>query len=183
LPLTAANQVLGGDFLARINMDLREAKGWSYGAQGALALREHQVPYVIQAPVQANRTGDSIRAIQEQVKAFLGPNGIQPNELQRVIAGSTGQLPGQFETSAAVLSALRTNALYNRPDDYWERVADRYRSMTAGDLDRTIRATVNPSDFVYVVVGDAALVRPQLEGLGMRIEEMQLTTAGQSQAR
>jgi predicted Zn-dependent peptidase len=183
LPLTAANQVLGGDFLARINMDLREAKGWSYGAQGALALREHQVPYVIQAPVQANRTGDSIRAIQEQVKAFLGPNGIQPNELQRVIAGSTGQLPGQFETSAAVLSALRTNALYNRPDDYWERVADRYRSMTAGDLDRTIRGTVDPSDFVYVVVGDAALVRPQLEGLGMRIEEMQLTTAGQSQAR
>nr|WP_314444003.1 pitrilysin family protein [uncultured Sphingomonas sp.] len=183
LPLTAANQVLGGDFLARINMDLREAKGWSYGAQGAIALREHQVPYVIQAPVQANRTGDSIRAIQEQVKAFLGPKGIQPNELQRVIAGSTGQLPGQFETSAAVLSALRTNALYNRPDDYWERVADRYRIMTAGDLDRTIRGTVNSDDFVYVVVGDAAIVRPQLEGLGMQIEEMQLTTAGQSQAR
>jgi predicted Zn-dependent peptidase len=183
LPLTAANQVLGGDFLARINMDLREAKGWSYGAQGALALREHQVPYIIQAPVQANRTGDSIRAIQEQVKAFLGSNGIQPNELQRVIAGSTGQLPGQFETSAAVLSALRTNALYNRPDDYWERVADRYRSMTAGDLDRTIRATVDPNDFVYVVVGDAAIVRPQLQGLGMRIEEMELTPAGQGQAR
>jgi predicted Zn-dependent peptidase len=183
LPLTAANQVLGGDFLARINMDLREAKGWSYGAQGALALREHQVPYLIQAPVQANRTGDSIRAIQEQLKAFLGSNGIQPNELQRVIAGSTGQLPGQFETSAAVLSALRTNALYNRPDDYWERVADRYRSMTAGDLDRTIRATVDPNDFVYVVVGDAAIVRPQLQGLGMRIEEMELTPAGQGQAR
>jgi hypothetical protein len=55
--------------------------------------------------------------------------------------------------------------------------------MTAGDLDRTIRATVDPNDFVYVVVGDAAIVRPQLQGLGMRIEEMELTPAGQGQAR
>jgi predicted Zn-dependent peptidase len=100
-----------------------------------------------------------------------------------VIAGSTGQLPGQFETSSAVLGALRSNALYKRPDDYWERVADRYRSMTATDLDRTIRGTVNPENFVYVVVGDAAVVRPQLEALGLPIEEMQLTAAPTSQAR
>jgi predicted Zn-dependent peptidase len=73
LPLTAANQVLGGDFLARINMDLREAKGWSYGAFGGPGLRERQVPYTIQAPVQANRTADSIKAIKEQVSGFLGP--------------------------------------------------------------------------------------------------------------
>jgi predicted Zn-dependent peptidase len=177
LPLTAANQVLGGDFLARINMELREVKGWSYGAQGSIALREHQVPYIIQAPVQADRTGDSIRAIQQQVGGFLGPNGIQPNELQRVIAGSTGQLPGQFETSTAVLGALRSNALYHRPDDYWERVADRYRAMNASELDRAIRGTVDPDDFVYVVVGDAKMVRPQLQSLGMPIEEMQMTPA------
>ena len=177
LPLTAANQVLGGDFLARINMELREAKGWSYGAQGAVALREYQVPYVIQAPVQADRTADSIRAIQQQVSGFLGQNGIQPNELKRVIAGSTGQLPGQFETSLAVLGALRSNALYRRPDDYWERVADRYRSMTEKELDRTIRATIDPNNFVYVVVGDAAVIRPQLATLGLPIEEMRLTAA------
>ena len=183
LPLTAANQVLGGDFLARINMDLREAKGWSYGAQGSLALREHQVPYVISAPVQADRTGDSIRAIQQQVGGFLGTNGIQPNELQRVIAGSTGQLPGQFETSTAVLGALRTNALYRRPDNYWETVADRYRAMTASELDRAIRGTVDPDDFVYVVVGDAKVVRPQLQSLGLPIEEMRLTTAAPAQPR
>jgi predicted Zn-dependent peptidase len=73
LPLTAGNQVLGGDFLARINMELREKKGWSYGAFGSLGLREHQVPYIIQAPVQSDRTGDSIRAMMEQVNSFLGP--------------------------------------------------------------------------------------------------------------
>jgi len=174
LPLVAANQVLGGDFLARINMELREKRGWSYGAFGGLQLRERQVPYVVQAGVQADRTADSIRAIQEQVTSFLGPQGITPAELQRVIAGSTGSLPGQFETSPSVLFALRTNALYRRPDNYWETVADRYRSMTAQQLDQVIREEVDPDEFVWVVVGDAARIRPQLATLNMPIEEMRL---------
>ena len=177
LALNAANQVLGGDFLARINMELRERRGWSYGARGSVGMREHQVPYIIQAPVQSDRTGDSIRAIQEQLRLFFGDQGVQPNELQRVIAGSTGTLPGQFETSPAVLGALQSNALYRRPDNYWETVADRYRAMTAEQLDRTIRNAVDPDDFVWVVVGDATRIRPQLESLGMPIEEMRLTPA------
>jgi predicted Zn-dependent peptidase len=170
--LSTANEVLGGDFLARINMDLRETKGWSYGAFGFPALREHQVSYVIQAGVQADRTGDSIRAIQEQVRGFLGSNGTQANELSRVVAGNVGELPGQFETSGAVLGALRTNALYHRPDDYYETLAGRYRGMTAQQFDQEMRRYVNPDNFVWVVVGDAQRIRPQLERLGMPIEIM-----------
>ncbi|HET9427427.1 MAG TPA: pitrilysin family protein [Allosphingosinicella sp.] len=173
LNLSAANEVLGGNFLARINMDLRERRGWSYGAGSGVSLREHQVPLLVQAPVQADRTGDSIQVIREHVTAFLSANGVQPAELQRVIAGNTGQLPGQFETSPAVLGALRSNALYRRPDDYWERVADRYRGMTAQSLDQVARQHINPNNFVWVVVGDAARVRPQLERLGLPIEVMQ----------
>jgi zinc protease len=173
LNLQAANEVLGGNFLARINMDLRETKGWSYGSFGFLGLREHQVPYLIQAPVQADRTGESIQAIMGHVGGFLGSNGVQPNELQRVILGNTGQLPGQFETSPAVLGALRGNALYRRPDNYWETVADRYRGMTAQSLDQAARQYLNPRNFVWVVVGDASRIRPQLERLGLPIEVMQ----------
>jgi predicted Zn-dependent peptidase len=154
-------------------MELRERRGWSYGAFGATALREHQMAYLLQAPVQSDRTGDSIRAAQEQIRGFLGNNGVQPAELQRVIAGNTGQLPGQFETSPAVLGALRSNALYRRPDNYWETIADRYRAMNAAELDQRARATINPDNFIWVVVGDAARVRPQLEGLGLPIETME----------
>lgn len=177
LDLTAANQVLGGDFLSRINMELRERRGWSYGARGAPLLSEHRVPYIITAPVQTNQTGPSITATMEMVRGFLGPQGVQPNELARVIAGSTGQLPGQFETSQAVLGALRSNALYRRPDNYWETVAGRYRAMTAQSMDATARRLINPDNFVWVVVGDAAVIRPQLEALGMPIEEMTLAGA------
>jgi zinc protease len=174
LELTAANQALGGDFLARINMELRERRGWSYGARGGPNLVEHQVPYIIQAPVQADQTGPSIAATIEVIRAYLGSQGTQANELQRIIAGSTGQLAGQFETSPAILGALRSNALYRRPDNYWETVADRYRGMTTQQLDTTARRIINPDNFVWVVVGDAARVRPQLERLGLPIEVMQL---------
>jgi zinc protease len=177
LTLTAANEALAGNFLARINMDLREAKGWSYGAGGGPQLREHQIPYVITAPVQANRTGEAIQAIQQQVGGFLGRNGVQANELTRIIAGNTGQLPGQFETSPAVLGALRSNALYHRPDDYWERIAPRYRAMDAATLDSTARRYVDTANFVWIVVGDAASVRPQLETLGLPIEVLTLPGA------
>ncbi len=183
LDFTASNQVLGGDFLARINMELRERRGWSYGARGGPTLVEHQVPYIITAPVQTDQTGPSIAAAMQMVRDFLGSQGVQPNELQRVIAGSTGQLPGQFETSVAILGALRSNALYRRPDNYWETVAGRYRAMTAQSMDQAARRLINPDNFVWVVVGDAARIRPQLERLGMPIEEMTLAGAPAAPAR
>jgi zinc protease len=170
LNLTAANEVLGGSFLARINMELRERRGWSYGARGSVTLVEHRVPYLIQAPVQADRTGDSIAATLEQVNAFLTNDGVRDAELNRNIPGSIRQLAGQFETSPAVLGALRSNALYDRPDNYWETVADRYRGMTVQSLDQTARRYIDNDTFVWVVVGDAAVVRPQLTRLGLPIE-------------
>jgi predicted Zn-dependent peptidase len=170
LNLTAANEVLGGSFLARINMELRERRGWSYGARGAVNLLEHRTPYIIQAPVQANRTGDSIAAVMEQVRSFLTNDGVRAAELNRNILGNTRQLSGQFETSPAVLGALRSNALYRRPDNYWETVADRYRGMTAQVLDQTARQYIDADNFVWVVVGDASVVRPQLQRLGLPIE-------------
>lgn len=170
LNLTAANEVLGGSFLARINMELRERRGWSYGARGSVTLLEHQTPYIIQAPVQADRTGDSIAAVVEQVSAFLTNDGVRPAELNRNIPGNIRQLAGQFETSPAVLGALQSNALYNRPDNYWETVADRYRGMTVQSLDQTARRYIDADNFVWVVVGDANVVRPQLRRLGLPIE-------------
>ncbi|HVQ07743.1 MAG TPA: pitrilysin family protein [Allosphingosinicella sp.] len=178
LNLSAANEALGGSFLSRINMELRERRGWSYGARGAPNLLEHQVPYIVQAPVQQDRTGDSIAAAQEMIRAFLtGTGGVTAEEMNRIILGNTRQLPGQFETSGAILGALRSNALLRRPDDYWMRIADRYRGMNAATLDETARRYINPANFVWVVVGDAARVRAQLDRLGLPVEVMTLPGA------
>jgi predicted Zn-dependent peptidase len=172
LPFQAANEVLAGDFLARINQDLRETRGWSYGVFGGPTLMEHQIPFLIQAPVQSNQTGPSVAAILDHIRAFTTDKGVTQAELQRVVGGNTRQLAGMFETSAAVLGALRANVLYGRPDNYWETVAERYRAMTSGSLNEAARAALDPSRFTLVVVGDAAVVRPQLQALGIPVEEV-----------
>jgi zinc protease len=170
LALNAANEVLGNGFLSRINTEIRERRGWSYGLSGQVQLREERTAYVINAPVQADRTGDAIRVLVEQITAFNSTSGVTAAEHTRTINGNIRQLPGAYETATSIMGALRSNDLYGRPDDYWEAVAPRYRAMTAADLDRAARAVIDPARFVWVVVGDASVVRPQLEGLGLPVE-------------
>ncbi len=99
-------------------MDLRENKHWSYGASGGYNWLEKAVPYTISAPVQADKTGESIKAIQQQVGDFLSTKGVTDAELTREINGTTRELAGRFETSGAVLSAMQQNDLRHRPDNY-----------------------------------------------------------------
>lgn len=165
-----ANEALGAGFLSRINMDLRETKGWSYGVRGSINRVEGDVPYLISAPVQADKTGESIAALISNYKAFLSDKGITKEERDRIVGGNIRELPGSFETSGDVLAAMQRNVLFNRPDDFYATVASAYRGMTEEKLDTSVRALVNPDKFTWVVVGDAAKVKPQLEALGLPIE-------------
>ncbi len=170
LVLSAANNVLGADFLSRINSDLRETKGWSYGVSGSMNALEGRSPYLINAPVQADKTGEAVAALLEQYKLFLGERGVQPNELERTVNGNTRRLAGSYETSGAVLGALRSNDLYGRADNYQETIASRTRAMTAQSMDAAARSVIDPSKFVWVIVGDASVVKPQLDALGLPVE-------------
>jgi predicted Zn-dependent peptidase len=170
LTLTTANTVLGTDFLSRINADLRETKGWSYGVRGTISQLQNRAPYIVNAPVQADRTGESIAALIGQYERFLGADGVTPAERERTVLGDTRALSGSYETSFQVLNALRSNALFGRPDDYQETLAGRINALTAEQMDAAARAAIQPSRFVWVVVGDAAVVKPQLDALGLPVE-------------
>ena len=169
-----ANNALGGNFLARLNMNLRETKGWSYGVRGAPLTNENAVAYTVRAPVQADRTGDALAELIRETGEFLDTRGVTEAELTRIVTAEIGELPGQFETSGAILGAMQTNAMYGRPDDYYERVADRYRAQTAESLDAAARAAIDPDRFVWVIVGDASVVEPQLEQLGLAVERVEM---------
>jgi predicted Zn-dependent peptidase len=123
--------------------------------------------------VQTNRTADSIAALRQQLQGFLGPNGTTAEELTRTVSGAVRELPGSYETSAAVLGAMVQNALFDRPDDYQSTLPSRYNSLGAADLDRAARAALSDR-FVWVVVGDAGEVRPQLDKLGLPVEQLTL---------
>ncbi|MEN5362300.1 M16 family metallopeptidase [Brevundimonas intermedia] len=180
LMLNAANNVLGNDFLSRINSDLRETKSWSYGVNASVAGFAGRVPYLVTAPVQADKTGPAIEALNLQFNDFLkGDKGVTPAELERTINGNTRRLAGSYETSAAVLGALRSNDLLGRPDDYPETIAARTNALTAAQLDEAAKAAIDPSRFVWVVVGDASVVKPQLDALGIPVEVRSAAGAAQ----
>ncbi|QSX78914.1 M16 family metallopeptidase [Agrilutibacter solisilvae] len=169
----AANEVIGNGFLSRINQDIRETRGWSYGLNGRITLAQQRSPYIISAPVQANRTGESIQVLIDQYRHFLSDQGVTAAEQERTINGNVRSLPGGFETSANVLNALRTNVLFERPDDYWETLGPRYQALSTQAMDDAARRIIDDGDFVWVVVGDAASVKPQLEKLGLPVEVRQ----------
>jgi predicted Zn-dependent peptidase len=170
LKLIVANDVLGGSSTSRLIMDLREAKGWAYFAGSQVQLVREIVPLLVFAPVQTDKTGESIAAAQGDIAAFLTSKGVTADELRQSVNNQVLSLPGEFETSAALLGALMRNASLHRPDDYYTRLPDRYRALTASELDQAARSAIDPAKLVWVVVGDSAKVRPQLEKLGMPIE-------------
>ena len=178
LVLRAANDVLGGNFLSRINMNLRETKHWSYGASSSIGGAERDVSFRISAPVQADKTGEAIREIQSDLNRFLSTGGVTQQELERTVNGSIRELPGQFELGGTVLNAIVSIDRLRRPDDYYEQLAPRYRALTAAELDAAARAQIDPSRLVYVVVGDAAVVRPQLDAVGLPVETVDIATLG-----
>ena len=170
LELSSANDVLGGNFLGRVNMNLRETKGWSYGAFTMVNQPLGRAAFRVQAPVQSDKTGESIAEIEKEVKAFLTDKGVTAEELDWTTKGSTRELPGSFETTGAVLAGVASITKLGRPDNYYETLAARYSAMTTDSLNKAARDQLGDGGLLYVVVGDAKTVRPQLDKLGMAIE-------------
>ena len=170
LTLRAANEIFGGDFLSRINMDLRETKGWSYGVGSQVNGAEDRVPFYMFAPVQTNQTGPSVKVLMDQLKDFNGAKPVTAEELEKTIKGNVLELPGSYEQSSAVLGQMQSDRLNKRPFDYAETVAAKYTALTAKALNDEMRAKVDPSKITWLIVGDAAKVKPQLEALGLPIE-------------
>ncbi|HEV7340573.1 MAG TPA: pitrilysin family protein [Sphingopyxis sp.] len=168
--LRSANDIFGGNFLSRFNTNLRETKGWSYGVRSRISGETDRLSWVAVAPVQADRTGDSIKELQKDLKSFLADKGVTKEELERTINGSVRELPGSFETSADVLAGLRQIVKFGRPDNYYETLPATYEAMTTAEIDAAARKALSTDDLVYVVVGDAAVVKPQLDGLGLPVE-------------
>jgi predicted Zn-dependent peptidase len=151
-------------------MNLRETKGWSYGAGSGVGNTQDRVTFRVQAPVQADRTGDSIVEIRKELTSFLTANGVSAEELGWSTTGSARELPGSFETSGDVLGGMVNIVNFKRPDTWYETLADRYKTMTAAELDAKAREMKLGEGLVYVVVGDAKVVEPQLKQLGLPVE-------------
>ncbi len=171
LRLQTANDILGGNFLSRLNMNLRETKGWSYGVRSGVNQPLDRTTFVVRAPVQADRTGDAIVELRKEIAAFVTTRGVTADEIKWSTNGSARVLPGRFESSGDVMAGITNIISYKLPDSYYEDLAAVYRKMTAADVDAAARGARLGDGLVYVVVGDAAKVRPQLAKAGLPVEE------------
>ncbi|MEJ6011894.1 pitrilysin family protein [Novosphingobium aquae] len=176
--LDLANEVLGNGFLSRLNLDLREDKGWSYGVRSGVSAPVGPRSFTISAPVQSDRTGDSIRLLLDNIKAFPATKPVNSVEYNRVTDGNIRGLPNRFQTNGQVLGAIMANDRLGRPDDYYVTLPGRYRAIDATALNMAAMTYLQAEGLVFVVVGDRKVVEPQLKGLGLPVEVRAAAASG-----
>ncbi len=165
--IEAMNDSFGGNFLSRINMNLREDKGWSYGVRSGAGDAKGQRLFAIQAPVQADKTGPTIKELLAEIDGVIGNNPTSESELRQTVASVVGADAGRFETAQSVLSAMLDDSLYGRPLDYSANEAKRYELLTLDEVQSAARKVIDPKDLTWVVVGDWDEIRSQMDGLGL----------------
>ncbi len=167
--LDLANEVIGSGFLSRLNNDLRETKGWTYGIGSGVPSAQGPRVFRIATQVQADRTADSIRVILGQLEAFPATRPVDDVELQRVTDGNVRNLPNRYETNGQVLGALLSNQSAGRDDRYQVLLPQLYSAVDAEDINAAAREYLQPENITIVVVGDRETVEPQLESLDIDV--------------
>ncbi len=165
--LALANAVLGGQFVSRINLNLREDKGFTYGARTSFEFRRRPGPFVLQVSVQTSAT---IQAIQEsigEIAAIRGPRPITDEELAFGIAALTRGYARNFETADQISRAAMQLALYDLPDDYYARFVPRVEALTRDDVTRAMARHVAPDRLTTLIVGDLDAFGSDLRRLGL----------------
>ncbi len=167
IAMETMNFILGGDFVSRLNMNIREDKHWSYGAGSFLNGARSQQPFIAYAPVQADKTRETVEEIRKELEGMLGKKPITQDEYGNAKKSQTLQLPGYWETMAAVEQSLVEMVRFDLPDDYLTLYPQRVLQLKIADLDRAARKVIHPDSVVWVVVGDRARIEPGIRELGL----------------
>jgi zinc protease len=167
IAIQAMNDILGGNFSSRINMNLREDKSWSYGARSMIMDAEGQRPFLVYAPVQTDKTSESMLEILAELTAINGDRPPTEDELARAKSSKTLSLPGRWETNRAVLRSMGEIVRFGLADDYWDTYADEVNALGIDDIARAASEVVAPDDLVWVVVGDREKIESGIIELGL----------------
>jgi predicted Zn-dependent peptidase len=160
-----ANMILGGQFVSRINMNLREDKGYTYGARTSFEFRRAPGPFVLHASVQHDATADALREALGEIRAIRGERPVTREELELGRASLTRGYPRNFETADQVARGAAQLALYDLPDDYFTAFVPKVLSLTEQDVTAIAAKHIDPSRLLTVVVGDRDKLTPSLSVL------------------
>ena len=169
LQIEAMNDIIGGGFTSRINLNLREDKSWSYGARAILLDAAGQRPYYAFAPVQTDRTAESMAEIDKEIRGIRSGGSRPPtaDELAKVTDQNTLTLPGRWETNGAVMASLIEMTRFDLPDDYWDTFAEAVRAVGLSDVSVQADRVLQPDNLVWIVVGDRVRIEEKIRALGL----------------
>ena len=171
LSLYTFDQILGGNFTSRINMNLREDKHWSYGAQTVYPSTRGQRPFMVLAPVQTDKTKEAIEEIQKELRGITKANPATAEELSKIQESELRSQAGSRETSNGVLQAMEDIVRFQLPDNYYDTYGPRIQALTLKDMTAASETLLRPEQMSWVIVGDMSKVEAQIRAL--KIGEVQ----------
>jgi predicted Zn-dependent peptidase len=165
--LVAVNMVLGGQFVSRINLNLREDKGLTYGARTSFDFRKLPGPFSLQVSVQTAATARAIEESINELAAIRGPRPTTAAELSLGVAALTRGYARNFETAEQIARAATQIALYDLPDDYFVEFVPRLERITPDEVTRAASEHLHPEQLLTLIVGDLDAIGQDLDQLGL----------------
>jgi predicted Zn-dependent peptidase len=165
--LVAANMVLGGQFVSRINLNLREGKGFTYGARTSFEFRRLPGPFALQVSVHTAATADAIDESLQEIASIRGARPVTVEELALGVAALTRGYARNFETAEQVARAATQLALYDLPDNYFAEFVPKVEQITVDDVTRVAAEHLDPSRLTTLVVGDYDVIGGSLAHLNL----------------
>jgi predicted Zn-dependent peptidase len=162
--LQVLNTILGGAFTSRLNQNLRETHGYTYGAFSQFAAQRLAGPFVASASVVTAKTDSSLIEFLKELRR-IRDEAVPDAELAKAKAYITLGLPGEFETTASAAARFRDLLVYGLPLDYYAHYIERVNAVTVGDVQRVARQYIDPDHFDIVVVGDKSQIEAGIKAL------------------
>ena len=170
-PISVMNSILGGVFNSRINLNLRERHGYTYGARSAFAFRRAPGPFVVSAPVRNEVTRESVEEVLNELRR-IRTGDIEDRELDDTKSYLMGVFPATVQSASDIASRLLDMELYGLPEDYFDRYRENIAAITKDDIARVARKYIDPDRALIVIVGNANQVREPLGTLGIPLHEI-----------
>ncbi len=164
-PLRVLNTILGESFSSRLNTNLREVHGYSYGASSTFDMRADAGPFFAAAGVQTDKTAEALKEFFNELTAILKP--VPADELARAKNYVALRYPSAFETTGDISRRLEDALVYHLPDDYFAKYVQNIQAVTAADVQRVAQKYIQPGRFVVVVVGDLKVIEPGIRALNL----------------
>ena len=165
ISLETMNVVLGGNFSGRLNMNIREDKHYSYGAGSFLTGACGQRSYIAYAPVQTDKTKESLIEVNKEFHDIAGTRPVSATELNAAKSNETLELPGSFESMDEVGSSIAEILQYGLPDNYYNTFTQKVNALKTSDVDDSAKTVIHPDQMIWVVVGDRAKIESSVRDL------------------